>query len=199
MTIIAIDPGNQESGWVVIDETDAHPLAAGKWNNQRLLDVILDDPTELLDLGDLGTSPARGDDYLDTLVIEMVASYGMPVGAEVFDTCVWIGRFTQAWEDCDNTVVETILRPDVKLHHTGWRGSKDSNVTAALVERFAPGQRNHGKGTKAAPGFFHGFKADIWQAYALAACFWDRQQTAAANQALADLTIPARTSISEGL
>lgn len=183
MTIIAIDPGNQESGWVVIDETDAHPLAAGKWNNQRLLDVILDDPTELLDLGDLGTSPARGTSVVQ-LVIEMVASYGMPVGAEVFDTCVWIGRFTQAWEDTIDMPVAFIKRPDVKLHHTGWRGSKDSNVTAAMVERFAPGQRNHGKGTKAQPGFFHGFRADIWQAYALGVCFWDQQQGASSFLAM---------------
>lgn len=27
---------------------------------------------------------------------------------------------------------------------------------------------NHGKGTKAAPGWFHEFRADIWQAMALA-------------------------------
>ena len=34
--------------------------------------------------------------------------------------------------------------------------------------RFAHGQPNHGKGTKAQPGWFYGFHADIWQAYALA-------------------------------
>lgn len=176
MSILAIDPGNEQSGWVVIDGTDAHPLAAGKWDNHRLLDVILDDPTALFDLGCLRTAPALGDDLVDTLVIEMVASYGMPVGAEVFDTCVWIGRFTQAWEDSlpVHTPADLIKRPDVKLHHTGWRGSKDSNVTAALVERFAPGQRNHGKGTKKDPGFFYGFRADIWQAFALGVCWIDR-------------------------
>ena len=38
----------------------------------------------------------------------------------------------------------------------------------ALVDRFAPGQPNHGKGTKAEPGFFYGFRADVWQAFALA-------------------------------
>lgn len=174
MSILAIDPGNTESGWVVIDGTDAHPLAAGKWDNLRLLGAIQNGPTALLDLGCLGTAPARGDNLVDTLVIEMVASYGMPVGSEVFDTCVWIGRFAQVWEDCTATPADLIKRPDVKLHHTGWRGSKDSNVTAALVERFAPGQRNHGKGTKKYPGFFYGFRADIWQAYALGVCWIDR-------------------------
>lgn len=46
--------------------------------------------------------------------------------------------------------------------------ANDATVRQALVDRFAPGQPNHGKGTKAAPGWFHGFRADVWQAYALA-------------------------------
>ena len=57
-----------------------------------------------------------------------------------------------------------ILRAD---HCHGSR-AKDTNIRQALVDRFAPGQPNHGKGTKAEPGWFYGFRADVWQAYALA-------------------------------
>jgi hypothetical protein len=147
-TVLAIDPGPVESAYVLID-TRGTPLSFAKVPNEALRDVLRFDR-----LGRMAHHVA----------IEMVASYGMPVGAEVFETCVWIGRFAET------SVVDAqlVYRRDVKLHHCQSARAKDANITQALVDRFAPGQPNHGKGTKAAPGWFYGFKADIWQAYALA-------------------------------
>lgn len=147
-TLLAIDPGNTHSGWVLIDVPTRRPLEHGKTDNYMLRDFLL---TLVLDA--------------DHTVIEMVASYGMPVGAEVFDTCVWIGRLIEAAPVDD---VDLIKRQPVKLHHCHSPKAKDSNVRQALVDRFTPGQPNHGKGTRDDPGWFHGFHADIWQAYALA-------------------------------
>ena len=112
----------------------------------------------------------RGDCDPTHAAIEMVASYGMAVGAEVFDTCVWIGRFHEAIFGG----ADLIYRREVKLHHCGTSKAKDSNITQALADRFAPGQPNHGKGTKADPGWFYGFAKDAWQAYALAVLVADR-------------------------
>lgn len=146
--ILAIDPGNTQSGWVLIDG-DLRPVEFGKSPNDALLRRL-----RLVTEG-------------DRVVIEMVASYGMPVGAEVFDTCVWIGRYVQevTTREAD---VELVKRQPVKLHHCHSPKANDASVKRALVDRFAYGQPNYGKGTTAAPGWFHGFKADIWQAYALA-------------------------------
>ncbi|MGC0144924.1 hypothetical protein [Pseudactinotalea sp. Z1732] len=150
MRLLAIDPGNTESGWVVIDTTTRRPLEFDKSTNPDLLAEI--------GLGALN---------FDQAVIEMVASYGMAVGADVFETCVWIGRFHQMIRQWD-VHAALIKRHPVKLHHCHTARAKDSNIRQALVDRFAPGAPNHGKGTKTDPGWFHGFRADIWQAYALA-------------------------------
>ena len=153
--IFAIDPGSVESGWCVVDTDDCTPLAFGKTPNPQLRGHIL-----------------AGADRLeaDQVVIEMVASYGMPVGADVFATCVWIGRFSEAvraswWPHSEPQLV---YRKDVKLHHCHSPRANDAMIRQALVDRFAPGQRNYGKGTKAEPGWFFGFHSDIWAAYALA-------------------------------
>lgn len=149
-TILAIDPGNTESGWTLIDAASRRPIQIGKSDNDWLLGYCWAPPGP----------PAR-------VAIEMIASYGMPVGAEVFQTCVWIGRFYEALA-ANDIFAELVPRQPVKLHHCHSPRAKDSNVTQALVDRFAAGQQNLGKGTAANPGWFHGFKKDIWQAYALA-------------------------------
>ncbi|MFI5426084.1 hypothetical protein [Aeromicrobium sp. UC242_57] len=81
---------------------------------------------------------------------------------------MWIGRFLEKATEWISPDVDLIKRNPVKVHHCHSARAKDSNIIQALVDRFAPGQKNHGKGTKAEPGFFYGFKADIWQAMALA-------------------------------
>ena len=149
MRLLAIDPGNTESAYVVLDRA-YRPAEFGKVPNDRLMELIY---------GHLGST--------DRCVVEMVASYGMAVGAEVFDTCVWIGRFYQALDAAGRTP-NLVKRLAVKTHLCHDSRAKDSNIRQALVDRFAPGQPNNGKGTKAKPGWFHGFHSDIWQAMALA-------------------------------
>ena len=153
--ILAVDPGSSESGWCLIDAATREPLHFGKDTNSHLRRLIL---------------TAHETVEADQVAIEMVASYGMAVGREVFETCVWVGKFSEAvrgfwWPNSEPTLV---YRRDVKLHHCHSARAKDSNIVQALVDRFASGEPNRGKGTKAAPGFFYGFRADIWQAMALA-------------------------------
>lgn len=161
MTVLAIDPGNVESAYVVIGH-DLRPLQHGKLPNEELRVALRD--------GRLGMS-ARD------CAVEMVASYGMPVGADVFDTCVWIGRFVEVLTLRRGQEPQRVTRNPVKLHICHDSRAKDSNIIQALVDRFAYGKPNRGKGTKADPGFFHGFAADIWQAYALAVYVHDTEGT----------------------
>lgn len=156
--IVAIDPGSAESAYCAIDE-DLRPVAFGKIPNEELLESF---------------RPG----VADRVVIEMVSSYGMPVGEEVFETVLWTGRFVQAFYAM-GIEAERIKRGPVKLHHCHSSRAKDSNITQALVDRFTPGQSNYGKGTKAKPGFFHGFYKDIWQAMALAVYAADTEDMAA--------------------
>ncbi len=150
MRLLAIDPGNTESGWVIIDTDDCRPVAFGKTENDGLRRWLINQT------GVIGTTQRA--------VVEMIASYGMAVGAEVFETCVWIGRFIEHLP----SDTELVKRQPVKLHHCHSPRATDANVRQALVDRFAKGVRNHGKGTKAEPGWFYGFSADVWQAAALA-------------------------------
>lgn len=161
--ILAIDPGNVESGWVLIDTETRRPLYFGKDANDAVLRLCY------------GYTPEQIEP--EAVAVEMVASYGMSVGKEVFETCVWIGRFSEAMTDgLGDGLPELVYRRDIKLHHCHDSRAKDTNVRQALVDRFAPGQPNHGKGTKAEPGWFYGFRADVWQAYALAVYVADMRE-----------------------
>jgi hypothetical protein len=96
----------------------------------------------------------------DTLLaIEMIASYGMPVGRSVFETCVWIGRFVEAWR---GRPALRITRLEVKTHLCHSARAKDTNVWQALVDRFGT------TGTKTQPGPLYGVRSHARAALALA-------------------------------
>lgn len=153
--ILAIDPGNVESGYALIGD-DYKPVEFGKKHNEELLYWML----------------FKG---FDEAVIEMVASYGMPVGETVFQTCLWIGRFTQCLES-NGVKVSYVKRKEYVTELCGSSRAKDANVIQYLIDRFAPDTPNRGKGSKSSPGWFYGFKADVWQAYAIGVYWLDRRE-----------------------
>ena len=79
--ILAYDPGNEYTAYCLIDD-NRRPIEFGKVLNEDALRYLygrFDEETKL-----------------ESVVIEMVASYGMAVGRSVFETCVMIGRLTEA-------------------------------------------------------------------------------------------------------
>lgn len=141
MRILAIDPGTVESGWVLL--VSGRVAQSGVSENHGLLRQV---------------ASTHGD--ADVLALEMIASYGMPVGREVFETCVWIGRFVQAWRSPDSA--KLVYRRDVKLHLCGSPKAKDPNIRQALIDLLGPA------GTKRAPGPTYGVRSHAWAALGVA-------------------------------
>lgn len=150
MKILAIDPGNVQSGYAVIEMPNFKLLDFGKIENEQLLANI----EEWFSV----------DSNIDAIALEMVASYGMPVGKDVFETCVWIGRFVQALQGNDITY---IYRKDEKMTLCHSMKAKDSNIRQALIDRYAKHDFKNGKGVKKNPDTFYGVSKDAWQAIAV--------------------------------
>jgi hypothetical protein len=96
------------------------------------------------------------------VVCEMIASYGMPVGKEVFETCVFIGRLAAI---CP--AMKFITRVQVKTAICHSARANDANVRQALIDRYGP------PGTAKKPGPTHGIVKDMWAALAVATAYSD--------------------------
>lgn len=153
MKILAIDPGTAESAWVIYDPKEKTVLQFGQEPNKELLRRI----------------HQFGPRFGIVMVIEMIKSYGNVMGDSVIETCVWIGRFIQAW----GGEYEKLPRKSVVTQLCNNPRAKDSNVRRALLDRF-------GK-VKCA-----GIKNDMWSAFAVGVA-WDelnKQSAAALERAL---------------
>jgi len=137
MTILALDPGTTETAFVL-------------WDGRRILDADHLPNAEIRQI-------LIGREY-DAVACEMIASYGMAVGKEVFETCVWIGRFLEV----ARTDTRLVYRRDAKLHLCHSPRAKDANVRQALIDRLGP------QGTKKNPGPTYGMRSHLWAALAVA-------------------------------
>lgn len=145
--LIGIDPGNIESAMVRLD-ADGKIVSHNKQSNDFFIGYL--EGCEITDVA-----------------IEMIASYGMPVGAEVFETCVWIGRFVQVCDQRGHRV-HLVNRKTVVTAICGNPRAKDANVRQALLDLYGP------QGTKREPGNTYGIKGDEWSALAIAT--WLREE-----------------------
>lgn len=158
--VLGIDPGSEKSAYCLVRAENMFPVEFGKVDNDDLSDYLKGTFLWVKKLD---------------VAIEQVASYGMPVGREVFQTCEWIGRFKQIAID-NHAGVQDVLRKEVcvELCHSAKAG--DSNVRRALIDLYAKHDLQNGKGTKKNPDWFHGFAADVWSSYAIAHTFINRSR-----------------------
>jgi len=164
MQILAIDPGNIESGWVVfstgmrrVSGSNFDIIGSGKCKN---VDLIYDIGYEF---------PGY-----DILVMEEMVAYGK-CGREVTDTAFWAGRLCQA-----STVdFRLVSRSKVRGH---FEARTDKDIIERLIERFCPelyakfGSKELSRPkliNAAREEYFKTFKEDVWQAFALGVCWYD--------------------------
>ena len=144
--VICIDPGTTESGMIIFN--GRHVFRPTIAENEELLAFI---------------KRYRGANHL---VIEGVASYGMPVGVSTFETVEWIGRFREAFGFERTT---RIFRKDVKMFLCGNMRAKDAHIRQRIIDIFPPtgGGANPQIGIKRQPGPLYGVTSHAMSALAL--------------------------------
>ena len=161
--ILSIDPGPVQSAWVLLDGDTIIDMRIQ--HNEVAIDAC-SKPHAAGFMFDEDNPPSH-------LAIEMIASYGMPVGKSVFETCVWIGRFIERWDG----PYTKVYRGEVKMNLCNSMRAKDSNISQAIRDRYPAtgGGKTPQVGTKAQPGPLYGVKKDIWAALAVGLTWYDMQ------------------------
>lgn len=125
MAILSIDPGNRYSGVVIYDPEKSALL----YNN------TFDDENELLISFVRSLAPPFAAYDVSRVIVEGIKTYGMAVGDDVFATCMWIGELRRVCKDM-RLPFQLVYRKTYVTHLTGSPRAKDSNVRAALIERW---------------------------------------------------------------
>ena len=160
---LGIDPGTDKTGFCALYPDDTIPQHFGILDNGEVLDHctrVLHDLAVRFPAG----IPVR-------VGVEMIACYGMPVGRETFETCLWIGKFVSRFPRLASPVeIRKVYRREVKHHLCNSAKAKDANVRQALIDSYPAtgGGRIPQIGTKGQPGPLYGLKSHIWAALGVA-------------------------------
>lgn len=173
MIILALDPGNTKTAWVLYD--GGTPVTWGYHANEVVRRMLARYRATTLPI----------------LAVEYMRPRGMLMSQEAMDTMFELGRMVEAWR----REWKPVGRLQAKLHICGSPKANDANIRAALIDRYggpraiAPARKcptckgrgavGRGKvrlkcgdcgGTgKGAPaGMLHGMAGDVWAALAIA-------------------------------
>ena len=167
--IFAIDPGPEKSAYLEYDpgKPQTPIVRHGHMPNGELLERF----TTWAEWKTVG-------------VIEVMQSYMLRVGASVFLTCEWIGRFDNEWHGYTNHLLQRLTKPEVSNHLCGRRNASKADLHGALYVKFGDGSRRSAVGVKKAPGPLYGLTGDhVWDALALAVT-WHEQNQATTERTL---------------
>ena len=134
--ILAIDPGTTKSGYVgykieaggdpdrmPVGEIVESGIGSNYYVKRRIGEGMWKHENE-----------EEGSGY-DYLAIEWLSCFGMKVGATVFDTCRWVGRFMEAWAHNEERLI-LVPRMVIKRHLCNSHRAKDPQIRRALIERY---------------------------------------------------------------
>ena len=157
MIVIGVDPGPTQSAFVV-------------WDGERVMDKGIASNRWIR-----GYLPSYGNQLVvihsKVVVFEQVESFGMAVGRDVFETVFETGRMFQVVA----RVAQRLSRKAVKMHLCHSMRAKDSNIRAALIDRFG-GSKAAAIGLKKTPGPLYGVRSHEWSALALAVTWFDQRE-----------------------
>jgi hypothetical protein len=154
-TVLGIDPGPTESAWVL-------------WDGKRIIQSGNSD-NEVLVVR-LTANGYCWDVQPEVCAIEQIRGFGVMASDKLFDTCMWTGRFLQAFGE---QRTHWVPRKVAAAHICGVGGiSKDQFVREALIARF--GGKETAIGNKRNPGPLYGISGHLWAALAVALTWMDK-------------------------
>lgn len=154
MRILGLDTGTEKTGWVIYDTNKHIVVDKGIYENNEVLTNVLQSFSWLY----------------DEVAIEMVASYGMPVGKETFETVYWIGRFAERANSLEKKVERYYKKTDINPAICFNSKANDSTIRRALLDMFprTGGGSEPSIGTKKQQGALYGFNSHMYPALAVA-------------------------------